>query len=842
MAVFFLLPVHGFGLSEQFAADKPPKGAATAALPDSQVKIKDVDPAAHTFIEKNYGKLPLSFEVNRGQTDDAVKYLSRGNGYTMFLTSTEAVLSLRRGSPKGRQTMAGKGLEADESPKSAGEVVRLKLVGSNANPKMTGIDELPGKSNYFIGHNPAKWRRDLSNYAKVKVDGIYKGIDLLYYGNQRQLEFDWILAPGADPKVIRFAVDGKSSLKIDAQGDLIIDEKGDLRLRRPLIYQQRDGSRTEIAGRYLLLGKRQVGIQVDRYDTSLPLVIDPAISYSTYLGGSNEDIGYSIAMDPLGNAYVTGHTSSTNFPTANPSQAANGSGTYDVFVAKLNASGSALVYSTYLGGDEQDEGYRIAVDSRGSAYVTGRTSSPNFPAANPYQAANGSGAFDAFITKLNSSGNALVYSTYLGGSGEDVGHGIAVNSAGSAYVTGYTSSLNFPTANPYQVVHRGVYDVFVAKLSASGNALDYSTYLGGTSDDHGYSIALDSSGSAYVTGYTYSTNFPTANPYQAASGGDYDAFIAKLDTSGTTLVYSTYFGGIIREFGYDIAVDSSGNAYVGGLTTSANFPTINAYQPVLGGNRDAFALKLNASGNGLVYSTFLGGYYNDEAFGIAVNSSGEAYLTGYTYASDFPTADPFQAAINGNGLLGRMDAFIAKLDASGNSLILSSYLGGVYEDLGFGIALDAYGNAYVTGQTGSTNFPTAYAYQASKASADNVYDAFITKISQYSCKAGGETLCLGGSRFSAEVEWRTPTGDIGKGQAVPMTIESGYYWFFGEGNVELFVKLLDSRAVNGHFWFFWAALTDVQYTITVRDHETGAVKTYNGVQGIQSSGNDIYAF
>jgi len=843
MAAFLLLSALGFSEPRQFAADEPPKGAANTALPDSQVEAKGVDPSTRASVHNSYGSLPLSFEVNRGQADNAVKYLSRGKGYTLFLTSTEAVLSLRRGSPMGRQSIAGNRREANESQGIADDVVRLKLLGSNTDPKITGLDELPGKSNYLVGNNPAKWQRDLPNYVKIRVDDVYEGIDLLYYGNQRQLEFDWIVASGADPKVIRFSVDGKSSLKIDARGDLIMDEKRDLCLRRPLIYQQRNGARTEIAGGYILLGKRRVGIQVGTYDTSLPLVIDPAISYSTYLGGSNEDAGYGIAVDSLGNAYVTGTTASSNFPTANPAQAANGGGTYDAFVAKLNASGSALVYSTYLGGGGLDEGFGIAVDSMGNAYVTGHTSSTDLPTVNPYQAAYGGGTSDAFVAKLNSSGNGLYYSTYLGGSGDyEDGNGIAVDSSGNAYVTGRTYSVNFPTANPYQAVYGGGGDAFVAKMSASGNELDYSTYLGGRAYEEGNAIAVDSSGNAYVTGFTSSTNFPTKNPYQAVSAGNDDVFITKLDASGNTLAYSTYFGGSNWEIGYGIAVDSSGNAYVAGRTTSTNLPTVNPYQAANGGYYDVFVSKLDASGKGPLYSTYLGGRYNDEAQGIAVNSSGEAYVTGYTYSAEFPTVDPFQAAINGTGLVGRMDAFVTKLDASGNSLALSSYLGGAYEDWGSGIALDAYGNAYVTGLTGSTNFPTAYAYQASKAGADKVYDAFITRISQYSCKAGAETLCLGGSRFSAEVEWNTPTGASGKGQAVPMTIESGYYWFFAAGNVELFVKLLDSRAVNGHFWFFWAALTDVQYTITVRDHETGAVKTYHGVQGVQTSGNDIYAF
>jgi hypothetical protein len=673
-----------------------------AAENNSKINANRIDAATRDSIAKSYGNLPLSFEANNGQMDDAVKFLSKGNGYTLFLTSIEAVLSLRRGSLKDKEHIVNPNPEADESKPVSKDVIRLKLIGANSNSKITGLDELQGKSNYFIGNDPAKWRTDVTNYAKVKIEDVYRGIDLIYYGNQRQLEYDWIVKPGADPKSIRFAVEGNVDLKVDLHGNLILSEKSELRLNKPFIYQEIAGSHEEIAGRYILHGTREVGFQLDRYDISQPLVIDPILSYSTYLGGSHQDIGNGIAVDSSGNAYVVGTTGSTNFPTKNPIQASSG-GSNDTFVTKLSASGNELVYSTFLGGSGGEEGIGIAVDSSGNAYVAGSTSSTNFPTLNPIQASYAGGG-DVYVAKLNASGNALVYSTFLGGSSWDDGHGIAVDSSGNAYVTGLTYSTNFPMLNPLQASNGGLDDVFVTKLNASGSALVYSTYLGGSHQDAGIGgIAVDSSGNAYVTGMTISTNFPTANPFQASrGGGTYDAFVTKLNASGSELIYSTYLGGGYDDIGQGIAVDSSGNAYVTGNTGSSDFPMANPLESCTS-NR-AFVTKLNTSGSELVYSTCLGTYVG---YGIAVDSSGNAYVTGLKSSS------------------GASVAFFTKLNASGNELVYSTYLGGSGDEYAYGIAVDSSGNAYVTGFTTSTDFPTADPFQASYGGS---YDAFVTKI------------------------------------------------------------------------------------------------------------------
>jgi hypothetical protein len=660
-----------------------------------------------------YGQLPLSFEINQGQTDPQVNFLARGSGYTLFLTPSEAVLSLQ----KAAQAAAA-------PPAATADVLGMQLLGANPNAKVAGLDELPGKSNYYIGNDPSQWHTNVANYGRVACAGVYPGINLVYYGNQRQLEYDFQVAAGVDPGRIRLVFTGAQGMDLDGQGDLVLHTPGgDVVEHAPLLYQEKAGVREAVAGHYVVHGAGQVGFAVEAYDPSQVLVIDPILSYSTYLGGSGGELGSGIAVDAAGNAYVTGDTGSTNFPTAHPMQPTYGGGDYDAYVAKLNAAGSALVYSTYLGGSGGDGGADIAVDAGGNAYVTGLTDSTDFPTAHPLRSTYGGGDDDAFVAKLNAAGSALVYSTYLGGSGfEDGASSIAVDAAGNAYVTGDTGSTDFPTAHPMQPTYGGGdYDAYVAKLNAAGSALIYSTYLGGGATDVGNGIAVDAAGNAYVTGYTYSTDFPTAHPLQSAyGGGDADAFVVKLNAAGSALVYSTYLGGSSGELGSGIAVDAAGNAYVTGYTTSRNFPTAHPLQPANGGDHDAYVAKLNAAGSALVYSTYLGGSGGDGGADIAVDAAGNAYITGSTDSTDFPTSHPVQPASGGDG-----DAFVAKVNAAGSALVYSTYLGGSGGDVGADIAVDAAGNAYVTGWTTSTDFPTA---NALRPASGGDYDAFIAKI------------------------------------------------------------------------------------------------------------------
>jgi hypothetical protein len=723
-------------------------------------------PKAQAKILDSYGKLPLSFEANHGQTDARVKFLSRTSRYTLFLTGDEAVVALRGSKTNTKVQMSGAAhaLPSSRAESRTGGVLRMKLRHANRASKVTGVEELAGTSNYFVGNDPAKWCTNVPTYEKVKYEKIYPGIDLVYYGTQRQLEFDFIVAPGADPRRIQFEVGGARQIRTDEYGDLVLKMGEDeIRWRKPVVYQEREGKRQEIASHYSITAANRVGFEVAKYDARRPLYIDPLV-YSTYLGGSDVDGGNSIAVDSAGNAYITGGTFSTDFPTVNPIQATGG-GVQHVFVAKLNAAGSALIYSTYLGGNGTDYGLGIAADSAGNAYVTGLTFSTNFPTMNPLQPAN-AGSNDGFVTTINPTGSALVYSTYLGGGGADGGTAIALDSSGDAYVTGDTSSTDFPTTNPLQTTYGGgTFDAFVAEINPSGSALVYSTYLGGANFDGGTGIAVDSSGNAYVTGDTYSTDFPTMNALQVTygGGGNRDAFVSEINSTGSALVYSTYLGGFGNDYGGGIAVDSSGNAYFTGHTSSTDFPTMNPLQSTPGGGSwDAVVTKISPSGAAFIYSTYLGGTGDDFGYGIAADSSGNAYVIGATGSTDFPTMNALQPA---NG--GTQNAFVAMLNPSGSAFVYSTYFGGSGSETGNAIAADSAGNVYFTGNTSSTDFPTMNPLQPTYGGGSG--DAFVAKIGNIYSSTTTVASSLNPSAFGQSVTFTatvtsqgpgTPTGTV----------------------------------------------------------------------------------
>lgn len=687
-------------------------------------------------IEQNYGKIPLSFERNDGQTNAHVKFLSRGSGYTLFLTPTEAVLALRKTDSATRMK------RVVVNPKEIeGEVLRINLVGADPRPHIEGTDPLTARSNYFVSNDPKKWRTHVPTYARVKYRNVYSGIDLVYYGsNQRQLEYDFLIAPGADPSRIRLSFDGAKPLKLDERGDLIISVGArDLVEHRPVIYQEVNGRRHAITGAYVIKDERTVGFSLAAYDSHRPLVIDPTLIYSTYLGGSNEEFGNAIAVDSSGDVYIAGLAGSIDFPTTLGAFQTALAGGADAFVTKLNPSGTALIYSTYLGGSGADSASGIAVDSSGDVYVTGSATSSNFPTTlGAFQTAQ-AGNTNGFVTKINPSGSALIYSTYLGGSSFDFATGIALDSSGDAYIAGSAGSIDFPTTSgAFQTTLAGSGNAFVTKLNPTGTALLYSTYLGGSNGEGAYSIAVDPSGNAYVTGLSGSSNFPTTpGAFQTTLAGIVNAFVTKLNPSGSALLYSTYLGGSNRELGYSIVVDSSGDAYVAGLTRSIDFPTTpGAFQTALAGPQKGFVTKLNSSGTMLLYSTFLGGsnpnpnfpIYFEYANSIAVDSSGDAYVTGPTSSTDFPTTpDAFQTT-----LAGFVNAYVTELNPSGSALLHSTYLGGSGAEQKSSIAIDSSGNAYVTGGTSSSNFPTtAGAFQISNGFQGPAFggeNAFVSKI------------------------------------------------------------------------------------------------------------------
>lgn len=687
-------------------------------------------------------RLPLVFEENHGQADRRVRFLARGQGYRVSITPEETVMRLGGPAPRpssGRQDRAEAGLGPDG-------VLRLRVVGSSARA-VTGLEALPGKANYIVGSDPSGWHTGLPTFGKVQVGEVYPGIDQVFYGEKGAsgLEYDFVVAPGADPSVIRVAFEGGARPRLDDQGALIVETAaGTVVQRPPHSYQRVEGARRTVRSRYILDGAGHVGFLVGRYDPRRTLIIDPVVSYSTYLGGSvgqgsdvlfggNEDWGQSIAVDGSGQAYVAGYTTSSDFPMAgDPYQSTRPGGgpsrpAYDIFVTKLNASGTALVYSTYLGGSGYDRSEGIALDPDGNTYVVGTTDSANFPTRAPVQQHLG-GDGDAFVTKLNPSGSGLVYSTYLGGSGLDWATGVSVGPNGrKAFVTGNTESTNFPTKNAFRTSLAGKGDAFVAKLKQGGSALAYSTYLGGSRLDEARSIAVDAAGDAYVGGYTASSDLPATRALQPAKAGFLDGWAGRLRIAplGTVrLVYLTYLGGDGDDFVAGVAVDGSGNAHLAGDTTSSDLPVEGALQPVIGGGVDAFVTKLGPAGD-LVYSTYLGGSSNDEANGVTVDRRGSAYVTGGTSSSDFPITDAAQPANN-----GAQDCFVTKLKPSGAALKYSTYLGGAGPDVPYAIAVDPLGGAYVTGVTFSPNFPTtAGSFQPVAPSTVGGFDSFVTKLS-----------------------------------------------------------------------------------------------------------------
>jgi len=671
-----------------------------------------VVPAGKSVV--SYAKLPLSFEANQGQIDPRVKFLSRGPGYTLFLTGDQVALELHGPGVRSQESGPGHIRSAlrrttDHAHRTRESLLRLKLVNANQNAVATGASELPGKANYFVGKDPHKWRTNVPTYAKVKYARVYPGVDLVFYGNQRQLEHDFVVSPGADASRIAFRLEGSKKVSLDAEGALAIAvEAGKVRFEKPVIYQEDNSGRREIPGGYVIKGNGEVSFEIGPYDRTTPLVIDPilTLTYSTCLGGSLIDTGFAIVLDSSGSAYVTGQSYSTNFPTTRGAFQTSRRGAENVFVSKLNGNGSALIYSTYIGGSTLDGGNGIAVDSLGNAYVAGNTYSSDFPTTAGAFQTSLAGSENAFVSKLDPSGSALVYSTYVGGSGSDSATGISLDSGGHAYVVGQTSSPNFPTtAEAFQTSLAGTENAFITKLNQPGSALEYSTYLGGSGIDAGAGIAVDSAGNAYVTGQTASIDFPTTTgAFQTSMPIPWSAFVTKLNPSGSDLVYSTYLGGG-GDTGQAIALDFSGHAYVAGGTSSSDFPfptTPGAFQTSQAGFLNAFVTKLNPSGSAPMYSTLLGGSSQDYDFGIAVDFSGNVYLTGFAESVDFPTTPgAFQSA-----LAGSQNAYVTVLNPGGSTLLYSTYLGGSSYDAGQGVAVDYLGNPYAVGYTQSSNFPT----------------------------------------------------------------------------------------------------------------------------------------
>lgn len=658
-----------------------------------------------------FGRLPISFEPNIGQAENRYDFFARGQGFEMGIDPTGATLILG----------AGKSLD----------VVRLDLLGSRRSARPRALEPLSGTVNYFIGDEPSRWRSGVPTFARVSYDDVLPGVDVTYHGsNVGRLEYDFIVAPRADPDVIRIVFSG-GDLALRDGSLAVTTAHGEVIQDAPVLYQTIAGQRVPVSGAFSIVGN-EVGFEVGPYDRRYPLVIDPTLAYSTYLGGLDGETAQDIAVDASGAAYVVGRTSSAGFPTvAAFSSSMNGAG--DALVTKLAPNGSALVYSTYLGGSNAtDQGLAIAVDVTGAALVTGLTWSSDFPTTvGAFDTSFNGGNTDAFVTKLEPDGSALAYSSFLGSNGDDGSTGIALDAAGAAYVTGSTNSLAFPlTSGAFDTIFQGAKEAFVSRFNVSGSGLNYSTFLGGSGAESGSSIIVDSGGEAYVTGATASTDYPTTvGAFDISHNGNNDAFVTKLNSSGTSLVYSTYLGAAGRDEGEGIDVDASGETYVIGATPSVDFPTTPGTIDTTynGGGADGFITKLNATGSGLIYSTYLGGSDYDWGYDIDVNATGRAYVVGTIdvagVTTDFPTtSDAIDPSYNG----GSADVFVAELDPAGASLVHSSYLGGSDYDEGFGIAVDPSGAAYLTGDTFSSDFPTTPGVFDTSSNGD--YDVFVAKI------------------------------------------------------------------------------------------------------------------
>ncbi|HEX4950118.1 MAG TPA: SBBP repeat-containing protein [Blastocatellia bacterium] len=660
--------------------------------------------------ENTFANLPLRFEANFGQLDPEVKFLARNAGYTVYLTAAEA-LFMPGQMKTGQHTKA----------------LKMRFPGAATPASIVGLEQLPGQSNYFTGA-PATWRTGVPGFAKVKYAGLYPGVDLIYYSNGRELEYDFQLAAGTNPSTIRLQFSGAEHLRLNAAGDLLIRMSGgELRQHKPVAYQVQNGVRREVASHFVLRGRSQVGFVVAEHDANLPLVIDPSISYATYLGGSDVDEGHAIAANWTG-IYIAGHTGSSDFPTTSGVAQRNlccarSVDLQDAFVVKLSPDGTQLIYATYLGGTETEQTAGIAVDDVGNAYVTGKTESTNFPTTMNAYERTVSGSFDAFVTKLSSTGT-LAYSTYLGSSAEDEGNAIATDGV-NAYVTGAVAPLGggtkpFPVKpNPgaIQTNDTGHVDAFVTKINTTTSGISslvYSTYLGGDLEDRGTGIALSSDGTyAVVTGFSQTPRsgqikFPVTatTAYQTTGAGNRDAFLTKIrftDNLGE-LVYSTLLGGASWDAAEGVALDTNGNAYLVGRTSSTNFPVKSAFSQgnAYHGSQDAFVAKINPNASksaSLVYSSYLGGTGIDWAMGVAVDAAGQAYVAGQSQStSGFPAVGGGTAALNGPS-----DAFLTIVGASGSALAYSILFGGAADDQATGVAWNAFGIA-VTGFTTSVNF------------------------------------------------------------------------------------------------------------------------------------------
>jgi len=747
-------------------------------------------------IGASFDALPVAFEVNRGQSDPQVKYMARGSGYTLFLTGNEAVFAVRSAASakkyadpdsfaRGLAPLAGGPFDLAQGRLRRPlreAAIRMQAVGGNSHAQISAGAEVPGTINYYRGNDPSKWVQGAKQYAAVTYHEVYPGVNLAYHGEQRQLEFDFIISPGASVAPIELGFKGADKIATDGSGNLVLTSSaGDVLLHKPVAYQEKDGKRELVDVSFKSAGAKKVAFNLGAYDHSRELVIDPALSYATYLGGSGEDEALAIALDSSGNIYVAGQTASGNFPAHSGTVATAGG--FDAFVSKISASGATLDFTTLIGGSGDDSAQGIAV-SGSAAYVVGITASAtsgggSFPASATIGPLGGQ---DAFVASLNGTSGAANYVTRIGGAGTDSGFAIAVDSSGNAYIGGETDSTNFPTANAIQSSNAGTDDGFVSKINPAGTALVFSTYLGGSLGDLVTGIALDSSNNVYAAGITVSTDFPvTTNAFQKTQKGGDDGFVAQITASGAAGAYSTYLGGSGTDDILGIAVDSAGDAYVTGNTTSSDFPTANAAQSHNAGGNDVFVTKLNPTGSGLMFSTYYGGTLDELGTGIALDAFADAYVTGRTASSNYPVSASFQSSLSGSS-----DAFATEFSNTG-FVVYSSFLGGTGNENSIAgnttqgalgaVAVDATSNAYLAGSTNSTtSFPTTSPLACCSAYAGGLSDAVGAKVAaapaDFSVAVAPTTISTTSGQTTAGITVTVSSVNASFGQAVTLSCGS----------------------------------------------------------------------
>ncbi len=666
----------------------------------------------------------LYFTVNAGQWDRHVYFRSNTGDATMWFAKDGAYYQF------GRQIVESSPDPTAGRHSSYIECLKIKasFLNTGRNVELVGEGLLDHTSNYFLGDDPSRWQSNVPNFETIVYRGIYPGINLRYYENTGQMEYDFIVSPGGDPSRIQIRYDGVEAVAVNEQGELEVTTAwGTVTERRPYLYQEVDGATREVAGRYLLLNENSFGFEISgNYDPNLPLVIDPVLIYSSYLGGSSGDYGWEIELDESRDMYMTGQTFSADFPMQMPLQGVN-AGNCDIYITKMALDGT-LLYSTYFGGSLREETPQLALDDAGCAYVVGRTFSPDLPTYAAYDPTL-YGNSDLFVLKLNSTGDALVFSTYLGGEEDDYAADIDVDPNHNAYVTSTTTSPDFPVVNPFQVSpSEGTDDLTLTKFSVAGDMLEYSTYLGGIQDDCCMGMAVDDAGCAYLVGFTYSRNFPLENAFDSSITGC-DAFLTKFMPAGNAVEFSTYLGGSENEWAESVALDNDGNIYLTGGTRSTDFPLVNPFQPdFMGGTTvgiDNFVCKFNPAASALVYSTYLGGTDDDFNEKITVDKYGMAFVTGYTYSVDYPLADPIYGTLNGG-----TDISVTAFSQDGTYLVFSTFLGGSGGEEGEDIAIDDLRNLHIAGYTGSGDYPLVNPFQSIK---KGTYDAIVSVIEMGCC-------------------------------------------------------------------------------------------------------------